>query len=175
MRDLGDRGISVGTLSKPFGLPGLRIGWIAGPPALIQACWAMRDYISLSPGKLNDALACLAMRHRDAIVARNQRIVTANLATAHQWMDARREFLSWTPPRGGLLALVKYDLPIDSLTLADKLALEYSVMLAPGSAFGYEHHLRLGVGQRPDIFAKGLDEAGKCFEKVRSEKLEVRS
>ena len=35
-------------------------------------------------------------------------------------------------------------------------------MLAPGSAFGYEHHLRLGVGQRPDIFAKGLEEAGKC-------------
>ena len=74
--------------------------------------------------------------------------------------------MSWTPPRGGLLALLKYDLPIDSLTLADRLALEYSVMLAPGSAFGYEHHLRLGVGQRPDIFAKGSNEAGKCFDQL---------
>jgi aspartate/methionine/tyrosine aminotransferase len=175
MHDFGARGVSVGTLSKPFGLPGLRIGWIAGPPALIQACWAMRDYISLSPGKLNDALACLAVRHRDAIVARNRRIISANLETAHRWMDEHAEFISWTPPRGGLLALLKYDLPIDSLPLADKLALEYSVMLAPGSAFGYERHLRLGIGQRPDIFAKGLEEAGKCFAEVRSQQAEVRT
>jgi aspartate/methionine/tyrosine aminotransferase len=166
--DLGPRGISVGTLSKPFGLPGLRIGWIMGPPDLIERCWAMRDYITLSPGKLNDALACLAMAHRDEIIARNRRIIEANLATAGQWMAERAAFLNWTPPRGGLLALLKYDLPIESLELADKLATEYSVMLAPGSAFGYEHHLRLGVGQRPDIFAKGLEEAGKCFEEVRS-------
>jgi aspartate/methionine/tyrosine aminotransferase len=62
---------------------------------------------------------------------------------------------------------MKYDLPIDSLPLADQLANDYSVMLAPGSAFGYEKHLRLGVGQRPDIFAQGLDLAGQCFDKVR--------
>jgi hypothetical protein len=83
--------------------------------------------------------------------------------------------VSWTPPRGGLLALFKYDLPMLSLELADKLATDYSVMLAPGSAFGYEHHLRLGIGQRPDIFAAGLELAGKCFDHVRSSKSEVRS
>jgi aspartate/methionine/tyrosine aminotransferase len=165
--DLGPAGISVGTLSKPFGLPGLRIGWIAGPPELIQRCWGMRDYISLSPGKLNDALADLAFSHRDKIIERNTRIIRANLAAAAGWIAAR-PYLAWTPPRGGLLALVKYDLPIDSLTLADKLATEYSVMLAPGSAFGYEHHLRMGIGQRPDIFARGLEEAGKCFDAIRA-------
>jgi aspartate/methionine/tyrosine aminotransferase len=166
MFDLGPRGISVGTLSKPLGLPGLRIGWIAGPPDLIQACWGLRDYISLSPGKLNDALACLGLKHRDAIVARNRAIITANLRTASAWIGDRR-YISWTPPRGGLLALLKYDLPMASLELADRLATEWSVMLAPGSAFGYEHHLRLGVGQRPDVFAKGLEEAGKCFDEIR--------
>lgn len=165
--DLGPLGISVGTLSKPFGLPGLRIGWIAGPPDLVQKCWSLRDYITLSPGKLNDALAQLGMNHRDRIVARNTEIIRANLASASQWMAEHQDFLSWTPPRGGLLALVKYDLPMESLPLADKLALEYSVMLAPGSAFGYEHHLRLGIGQRPDVFRKGLEEAARCFEELR--------
>jgi aspartate/methionine/tyrosine aminotransferase len=167
MFDLGPSGVSVGTLSKPFGLPGLRIGWIAGPPDLVRECWAMRDYITLSPGKLSDALARLALTHRDQIIARNRRIIEANLATASAFIGDRASFLGWTPPRGGLLALIKYDLPMASLELADRLATDYSVMLAPGSAFGYEHHLRLGIGQRPDIFAAGLTEAGKCFDAIR--------
>jgi aspartate/methionine/tyrosine aminotransferase len=166
--DSGPRGISVGTLSKPYGLPGLRIGWIAGPADLVEKCWGMRDYISLSPGKLNDALACLGLKHHEKIIARNREIITANLAAASQWIDSRRDMLSWTPPKGGLLALLKYNLPVDSLTLADKLATEYSVMLAPGSAFGYEHHLRLGIGQRPDLFATGLSEAGRAFDTYRT-------
>ena len=173
--DMGERGISVGTLSKPFGLPGLRIGWIAGPPDLVRRCWGLRDYITLSPGKLNDALACIALAHRDRIVARNTRIITANLATATRFMAEHGSYLSWTPPRGGLLALIKYDLPIPSLELADKLAMGESVMLAPGSAFGYEHHLRLGIGQRPDIFEEGLRRAGDLFQKVQSSNFEVRS
>jgi aspartate/methionine/tyrosine aminotransferase len=163
--DMGPRGISVGTLSKPYGLPGLRIGWIAGPLDVVDRCWGMRDYISLSPGKLNDSLACLGLKHHEKIVARNREIIVANLATASAWIDARREVLSWTPPRGGLLALLKYNLPVDSLTLADTLANEYSVMLAPGSAFGYEQHLRLGIGQRPDLFATGLAEAGRALDR----------
>jgi len=167
MFDLGERGISVDTLSKPFGLPGLRIGWIMASPDLVNKCWALRDYITLSPGKLNDALAVLALEHRDAIIARNRRIIEANLAAAQTWMQARSDFLSWTPPRGGLLALFKYELPVLSLELADRLANEFSVMLAPGSAFGYEYHLRLGIGQRPDIFATGLAETGKCFDELR--------
>jgi aspartate/methionine/tyrosine aminotransferase len=167
MFDQGPAGISVGTLSKPLGLPGLRIGWIMGPPDLIQRCWGMRDYITLSPGKLNDALARLAMTHRERIIARNHGIIRANRAEAGRWMAERSAFMSWTPPRGGLLALVKYDLPIDSLALADRLATEYSVMLAPGSAFGYEHHLRLGIGQRPDIFAEGLARTGTCLATLR--------
>ncbi|MBM3751135.1 MAG: aminotransferase class I/II-fold pyridoxal phosphate-dependent enzyme [Acidimicrobiia bacterium] len=168
MIEHGPRGISVGTLSKPYGLPGLRIGWMAAPPEIIQRCWGLRDYITLSPGKLNDALACLALRHHDRIVARNHDIIQTNLAVAQHWIDARRDYLSWTAPRGGLLALLKYDLPVASLELADTLALDHSVMLAPGSAFGYEHHLRLGVGQRPDIFAAGLTEAGRCFDAIRA-------
>jgi aspartate/methionine/tyrosine aminotransferase len=167
MFDEGPAGISVGTLSKPLGLPGLRIGWIIGPPDLVQRCWAMRDYITLSPGKLNDALARLAMGHRERIIERNHGIIRANLAAASRWMAERADFMSWTPPRGGLLALLKYDLPIDSLELADKLADEHSVMLAPGSAFGYEHHLRLGIGQRPDIFAEGLSRTAACLEAIR--------
>lgn len=166
--DLGERGISVGTLSKPFGLPGLRLGWMAAPQEIVAKCWAMRDYVSLSPGKLNDALARLALRCREQIVARNSAIIGANLEAAQAWIDASDGLLSWQPPRGGLLALLHYDLDVPSLELADRLATEYSVMLAPGSAFGYEGYLRIGIGQRPEIFREGLAAAGACFAALRT-------
>jgi aspartate/methionine/tyrosine aminotransferase len=166
MRDHGPLGVSVGTVSKPFGLPGLRIGWIAAPAAIAAACWAARDYVSLSPGKLNDAIARLAFKHRERIVERNQAIVTANLSAADEWVARHADRLSWTPPRAGLLALLRYDLPIGSRELADLLATEYGVMLAPGSAFGVESHLRIGLGQDPSIFRAGLAAASRCFQRL---------
>ncbi len=168
MRDLGGLGVSVGTLSKPFGLPGLRIGWIAGPADLVAKCWATRDYVSLSPGKLNDALAVLALKHRDRIVERTQAIVRRNLETARAWFAEHADVVSWTPPRGGLLALLRYELDMPSLDLANHLAEKYGVMLAPGSAFGVEHHLRIGIGQDPETFAEGLRRTSACLADLRA-------
>ena len=168
MYDLGPHGISVGTLSKPFGLPGLRLGWMVASAEIAARCWATRDYVSLSPGKLNDALAILAIKHRDKIIARNEAIISSNLSTANAWFARHADILSWDPPRGGLLALLRYNLDIPSLDLANKLAEEYSVMLAPGSAFGFEHHLRIGIGQEPSIFAAGLERASDCFAELQA-------
>src|SRR5438093_544323 len=168
MFDLGRAGISVGTLSKPFGLPGLRIGWMAAPREIVERCWAMRDYVSLSPGKPNDALGILAIRNRDKIVERNRGIIGTNLAAADAWVREHAGILSWKPPRGGLLAMLRFELGIPSLELADKLAEEYSVMLAPGSVFGYEPYLRLGIGQHPGVFAAALAQASACFAELTS-------
>lgn len=175
IRDRGGRGISVGTFSKPFGLPGLRIGWIAAPEDVIQACWGMRDYITLSPGKLNDALAAFALTHRDQITARTRGIVEENMQVATAWFDEWGELVSWTPPKGGLLALMKYNLDVPSSEMADLLADKYSVMLAPGSAFGFEGHLRIGVGQRPDLFKTGLEQTAKAFRDLMAEGVGFRS
>jgi aspartate/methionine/tyrosine aminotransferase len=166
-RNLGPRGISVGTISKPFGLPGLRIGWITGTAELIAKCWSMRDYVSLSPGKLNDALATLAFKHWDRIVERTHAIVSENIPMAERWFAEHADLGSWTPPRGGLLALMRYNLDIPSLELSNTLAEEQSVMLAPGSAFGYEGYLRIGVGQNPPVFAEGLRRTAACLHALR--------
>jgi aspartate/methionine/tyrosine aminotransferase len=171
MRDFARTAVSVGTLSKPFGLPGLRIGWMAAPAELAAKCWGMRDYVSLSPGKFNDALAVLAFRHRERIVARTREIVAANLAAAKDWFARHADTVSWTPPRGGLLALMKYAPDIPSLELSNLLAEKYGVMLAPGSAFGVEGHLRIGIGQEPKTFAEGLRRTAECFAQLRSARI----
>jgi aspartate/methionine/tyrosine aminotransferase len=168
MYNLGPLASSVGTLSKPFGLPGLRLGWMAAPEDVAAQCWGLRDYVSLSPGRLNDALAVVAMRNRQQVLERNAEIVAANLATANAWFEAHAEIVSWRPPRAGLLALLHYRLRIPSLELANKLAEEYSVMLAPGSAFGFEQYLRIGIGQRPSVFAAGLQSASACFSELQA-------
>ncbi len=109
MRNLGPRAISVGTFSKPFGLPGLRIGWIAATEEIIKGCWSARDYVSLAPGGISDFLASIALRERDKIVKRNQDIMRQNLDYAEGWFAKHGELASWNVPRGGLLALLKYN------------------------------------------------------------------
>ncbi|MCC6313802.1 MAG: aminotransferase, partial [Thermomicrobiales bacterium] len=131
---------------------------------VVARCWAMRDYITLSPGKLNDALATLALTHRAAISQRTQAIVAANLATADRWFAEHADLASWNRPKAGLLALLRYHVDVPSSELANLLAEEYSVMLAPGSAFGFEGHLRIGVGQEPAVFAEGLARFQRCLE-----------
>ncbi|MCO5220532.1 MAG: aminotransferase class I/II-fold pyridoxal phosphate-dependent enzyme [Thermomicrobiales bacterium] len=166
MRNLGPRAISVGTFSKPFGLPGLRLGWIAATEDIVKACWSARDFISLAPSGLSDLLASVALRERDQIVARNHAIVQQNLDYAEGWFSKHSELASWNPPRGGLLALMKYNVDLPSDTVANTLAADYSVMLAPGSTFGYEGHLRIGIGQTPAIFAEGLERTARCLERL---------
>lgn len=137
-KDLGPRAISVGTFSKPFGLPGLRIGWFAGPDDLVRQCWGLRDYITLSPGKLNDQLALAAFRSRAKLLERNSKIISANLETVRRWIKEQDGLVDWVEPEGGLLTMLSYQLDVPSHDLANRLAEEYSVMLAPGSAFDFE-------------------------------------
>lgn len=166
MRGRYEKGISVGTVSKPFGVPGLRIGWFAAPAEITQAAWAVRDYVSLSPGKLSDLITTAIVTHKDAIFARNDEIIGTNLQTANTWFAAHSDLVNWVPPRAGLLAMMGYTADIDSRTLADRLAGEAGVMLAPGDAFGMPGRLRIGIGQDPAIFREGLERTSNFLKKL---------
>lgn len=157
LHDFSERAISVGTMSKSFGLPGLRLGWFAANEPLAREAWALRDYVSLSPAKLSDAVASAVIEHRDQILARNGEIIEANLACARTWFASHPDLASWTEPLAGLLAMMRYTADVKSMELANGLAQDVRVMLAPGSTFGLEGYLRIGIGQRPDIFAEGLE------------------
>lgn len=166
MRGRYEKGISVGTVSKPFGVPGLRIGWFAAPAEITQAAWAVRDYVSLSPGKLSDLITTAIVTHKDAIFARNDEIIGTNLQTANTWFAAHSDLVNWVPPRAGLLAMMGYTADIDSRTLGDRLAGEAGVMLAPGDAFGMPGRLRIGIGQDPAIFREGLERTSDFLKKL---------
>jgi aspartate/methionine/tyrosine aminotransferase len=170
VRDLGPRGVSVGTVSKPFGLPGLRIGWLVAPEYVASAAWHQRDYVTLSPGLLNDRLAQIALRHRDRLLERTRAISAGNLAFLEQWIREREGLIDWVAPRGGLLGLLRYDIDVPSNELANRLAEEASVMLAPGASFDQERHLRIGLGADPERFREGMAKVAEFIEQVASER-----
>lgn len=155
MADMYEKGISTASMSKAFSLAGLRLGWIAGPHALIEAVAIHRDYDTISVGMIDDHFSALALEHKDAVLARSHRITRANLSTLADWVDSEAQ-ISWVRPRSGTTALLKYDLPLPSRGFCEALVQDTGVLLTPGSALNVEGYLRIGYANDPSILKAGL-------------------
>jgi hypothetical protein len=156
-------------LSKAFGLPGLRIGWIAGPPKTIARLCGYHDYTTLTPTMLSDRLARAALEpgRRDAILSRTRRILRENLPRMESWIRSHGELLDYVPPVAGAIALVSYRLPIGSVALFDRLRLEESVLITPGGHFGIGKYFRVGFGYDFEKSLEGLSRVSAFIAKLR--------
>ncbi len=145
-------------LSKSFGLPGLRIGWVVGPKTTIERLWPYQDYTTLTPNLLSDRLATIAMEptRRDQILARTRAIIARNLPQVESWIATHADIMEWIPPVAGAIVLVKYRLTIASTTLSERLRVEHSVLVPAGAYFGIGKYLRIGTGYPIDHTLAGL-------------------
>ena len=153
-----ERVIITSGLSKAFGMPGLRIGWVVAPPEFIAQTWIRHDYLTLTPGLLNDRLAAIAMEpaRRDAILARTRRIIRQNLPAVEDWLDARQDVYSYVRPRAGAIAYFEYSFDFDSVDLIDRLRREHSVLFVPAGHFGASNGIRVGFGYDANKTVAGL-------------------
>src|SRR5438552_1306939 len=154
-----DRVIVTSGLSKAYGLPGLRIGWIVGPPARIASLWSYHDYTTIAPGALSDFLARHALEpsRRARILARTRRILNENFPVVAEWLDAHGGLFSYVPPDAGAIVYVRYDYPINSTELVTRLRVEKSLLIVPGDHFGMDRYLRIGFGEPASHLREGLD------------------
>jgi aspartate/methionine/tyrosine aminotransferase len=154
-----DRVIVTSGLSKAYGLPGLRIGWIVGPRELVAGTWAYHDYTTIAPAALSDRLARVALdpARREAILARTRRIVRENLPVIEQWLHSHDPMFSWIAPEAGAIVYVRYAYEVNSTALVTRLREEKSVLVVPGDHFGMDGYLRLGFGERAAYLRQGLD------------------
>lgn len=157
---MSERVIVASGLSKAYGIPGLRIGWLVGPPDLVRECWTQHDYLTIGPNKLSDAVARVAVANRDELYARTRRILRENLPILKEFVDGSGGFLSFQAPAAGAICLTRYDHSIPSYELAERIRINQSTLVVPGIHTGLEGHLRIWMGGKPDFLREGLRRIG---------------
>ena len=163
-----ERVIAVNGLSKAYGLPGLRIGWIVAPPALSTEAWARHDYTTIGPSGATDHLAAVALepRVREKLLERTRRILKANYPVLEGWLKHFGDTFSWQPPQAGAICLVKYRQAVNALELVEKVRAEHSVLLVPGEHFGLPQHIRFGYGEELQHLQEALAETERALRRV---------
>ncbi len=152
-----ERVIAVAGLSKAYGLPGLRIGWIVGPPDFRQAVYQRHDYTVICPTPLSDYLARCAIGVRDKVLARTRGILNENYPILTDWLGQFGDALDWTAPDCGAICFAGYKSGIDAMDLAERVRLAHSVLIQPGDHFGIDRSLRLGFGNESAVFTAALE------------------
>ncbi len=146
--DLYERGVSIGALSKAYGLPGLRIGWISTRDRrLYDAMAELKDYLSICNGAAGEFLATLALRHSEMLIERVRRLTAANLDRLDEFFTRRHSLFEWSRPRAGTTAFPRY-LGGSSEAFCTRLVERAGVLLLPSTAFDAgDERFRVGYGR----------------------------
>jgi len=145
-------------LSKAMALPGLRIGWIAGPKDVIDGAWRRHDYTTISTGIASQFVAArvLEPQRRAKILDHGRALLKRNLASFSSWLSGHGDAFRFIQPKAGGMAFVRYNLPVGSAALVERLRVDKSVFVAAGDWFGMDNFLRFGIGTDPGILVPGL-------------------
>jgi aspartate/methionine/tyrosine aminotransferase len=159
---MSDWVIVTNGLSKAYGIPGIRIGWIVGPPALVQECWTQHDYTTICPNKLSDALArtAVSLDNRERLFARTRAILKEQLPIVRDWIGSFDGLLEASEPDAGAFCLVNYKSDIPSENLAERIRINQSTLIVPGSQLRLENCFRLWFGSPPEKLREGLRRIG---------------
>ncbi len=163
-----DRVIVTNSLSKAYGLPGLRVGWVVAPAEVVADLWARTDYTTITVASLSDALARAALQPetRARVLARTRGIIRENLAVLTDWLEEQDGLFHYRPPDAGAICYVRYEAPMGSTALAEKLRVEQDLLVVPGDQFGMDRYLRIGFGPPRAELQVALGRLEEAFREV---------
>jgi aspartate/methionine/tyrosine aminotransferase len=153
-----EKTLVVNGLSKAYGLPGLRVGWIVGPEEIVKRTWPYHDYTTISPSALSDHLATRALSPgtRNRILARTRGILNANFPVLEKWLGDHDELFTFRRPQAGAICFARYALKANSTELVERLIREKSVLVVPGDHFETDGYLRFGYGSEKGYLLRAL-------------------
>lgn len=162
-----DKVLAVNSMSKAYGLPGLRLGWVVGPADVIAEMWAWQDYITICTTKLANELATVALSPdvRPRILKRTRTYVRRGFENVERWA-AGREDVELMAPDAAAICFAKYRKRINSTELVMRLIREKSAFVAPGDLFGMDSYLRISFGLPDDYVNEGLRRLGELLDEV---------
>lgn len=143
-----ERVVVVGSLSKAYGLAGLRVGWLVGPKALVEDAWRRHEYVVIATAGPSMLLAELALEPapRTRLMSRQRELSRRGWEGLERWIGANADLVSAVPPAATALGFVRVHLDLSSVAVADAIRRKASVLVAPGLYLGAEHHLRITHG-----------------------------
>lgn len=157
--DAYELGVSIGVMSKSYGLPGLRIGWLATTQkSILEKVAVLKEYTTICNAAPSEFLASLALRNRKVILTRNLEIVRSNLTLYDDFFKKHHNLFSWSKPNAGPVALVKMLFSGDDMSFAQDVLKQQEVLLLPGGVYDYPGYFRIGFGRQ------GIPEALVQFE-----------
>lgn len=156
--------ITIGTLSKAYGLPGLRVGWCIADAPLLDTLSHIRDYTTLHLSPLIELVARRAIEAADLLLAPRVAQARANLQTINAWMANHHDLAAWVPPCGGVCGFPRLLKVADVEAFCRQFARTQRVLLVPGSCFGHPSHVRLGFGGTAADLHEGLHRLSIALE-----------
>jgi len=144
-----DKVLCLGSMSKAYALPGLRVGWIVGPEDTVDDIWRRHEYTTITASMLSNLLAthALSPEVRPRLIQRTRDYIRSGFPVLEAWMESQGGLFTYTPPQASAVSFIRYHLPINSTELMVKLCREASVFVGAGDSFGMDHHLRIAFGQ----------------------------
>ncbi|MFW9963528.1 MAG: aminotransferase class I/II-fold pyridoxal phosphate-dependent enzyme [Candidatus Sifarchaeia archaeon] len=170
MHDLYDKLLITSSLSKAYGLPGLRLGWIVCPtPEIALELWTYSDYTTISPAKTSDWLATLALQPdiQASIEKRTRHMVRENWSIMDKWISSNSDLLSGRAPDAAAICFIKLKNGINSLDFTMRLLKEKSVLISPGEHFETPGFIRIGFGSEKEYLESALERISDLLNEYR--------
>ena len=164
-----DKSLCTNSLSKAYGLPGLRIGWVAGPADTVDDIAMRHEYVTIGASMLSNHLAgyALSPEVRPRLIQRARTYVRRGYPILDAWLEGHEGLFSVVPPQAAAIAYVQYHMDINSTELMMRLIEEHSVLIVPGDQFGMDHYLRISHGLPEDRLRAGLDRIDEGIKELQ--------
>jgi aspartate/methionine/tyrosine aminotransferase len=159
--------VSIGSLSKVYGLGGLRIGWMIAAEPFIRKARLALDYVECDLPAPSEGIALLALRKAEGLAERCRQIAKRNFAVVRDWI-AKRGDLAWVEPDGGTVCMVKLPPGVDALALSNLLREKHSTLVVPGDFFWIKGFIRVSCGMDEDVLRQGLKNVSKAIDQVKN-------
>lgn len=143
-----DRVIGVNSMSKAYGLSGLRIGWAIAPTEVIQALWRRHEYAAIATGRLDNVLASVALDPETStrILARNRDAMLAGWNLFDGWQQKMGGLVQAHQPMATPLAFLRFETSLNSIEIGHRIRRDASTLICPGGFFGHDGYLRMNIG-----------------------------